>query len=345
MKKNLCFVAAFLMTALSFAGGKKDSVEMEATPVAVSVPEQAEKTPDSVEKIRLGILNGPTGIAAAYLMENPSEVKGAELSVEKFASVPAELPKLLKGEIDIGFLPANVAAKVYNSNKGAVVALGICGNGNLSVISTDPSLNSFEGLKGKTLYAAGQASTPEYMALYLLGKKNIPANTKDGVTLDFSIPTADIAAALISGKISCALVPEPFATVATIKSDKVKRSIDIQKEYAALENGESYPLTLLVVNAKYAAEHADQVASFIEAYKKAVEWTNANANQAGVLVQKHTLGLMAPIAAKAIPNAAFVWTPAVEGKAEIEKLLSIFLATAPESVGGSLPNEGFFYAK
>ena len=70
------------------------------------------------KQIRVGLLNGPTCVPAAYLMENDSSISGAELTYEKFADPQALLPKMVKNEIDIGFMPANVAAKVYNdSNK------------------------------------------------------------------------------------------------------------------------------------------------------------------------------------------------------------------------------------
>ena len=73
---------------------------------------------------KIGVLKGPSGIPSAYLMENFSD--NAEYEV--FSGANFLLPKLIKGEVEIGFLPPNVAAKVYNANKGA--ALGtVCGIG------------------------------------------------------------------------------------------------------------------------------------------------------------------------------------------------------------------------
>ena len=40
---------------------------------------------------------------------------------------------MLKGEVDIGILPPNAAAKVYNKNKGAIVMGAIVGEGMLSI--------------------------------------------------------------------------------------------------------------------------------------------------------------------------------------------------------------------
>ncbi len=317
------------------------------------------------KQVRAGVLNGPSGIPCAYLIENKDSFGIKNLTFENFTSAQTELPKLLKGEIDIGFLPPNAAAKVFNAGNGAVVCLGITGNGNLFVISKKSGTHTLESLRGKTVQCAGQGATPEYMLKYLLSKQNIPVNLnsqipsdsqdlklsndsenldkqENAVTLDFSIPNANIAAALISDKIEYALVPEPFATVAEIKSPDVKRVLDIQQLFAH-QNGGSYPMTLLVANAKFAKSNKSTVEKFIQAYKQAFEWTVKNPSHTGALAEKNNLGLNAKIVEKAIPNAAFTWKNAADGRTEIESLLSIFLENAPESVGGKLPSDEFYF--
>ncbi|MDY2842596.1 MAG: ABC transporter substrate-binding protein [Treponema sp.] len=313
------------------------------------------------KQVRAGVLNGPSGIPCAYLIENKDSFGIKNLTFENFTSAQTELPKLLKGEIDIGFLPPNAAAKVFNAGNGAVVCLGITGNGNLFVISKKSGVHALESLRGKTVQCAGQGATPEYMLKYLLSKQNIPVNlnsqaqrdlqssknlskSENAVTLDFSIPNANIAAALISDKIEYALVPEPFATVAETKSPDVKRVLDIQQLFA-YQNGGSYPMTLLVANAKFAKANKSTVEKFIQAYKQAFEWTVKNPSHAGALAEKNNLGLNAKIVEKAIPNAAFTWKSAPDGRTEIESLLSIFLENAPESVGGKLPADEFYFGE
>lgn len=283
---------------------------------------------------RVGVLNGPSGIPCAYLMENTASGKN-RLEFENFASAQTELPKLVKGEIDIGFLPPNAAAKIYNSSNGAVVCLGVAGNGNLFLMTRDPKIGKISDLDGKTISCAGQGATPEYMMKFLLSKNSASAE------LDFSTPNAEIAAALIGGKFDYALVPEPFATVAQSKDSSVVRALDISAEFRKTENSD-FPMTLLVVNSKYAEKHPKEVRNFVKLYKKASGWTVKNPKDAGALAEKHSLGLKAQVAAKAIENAAFVWKESKKSRAEIERLLSIFLENAPESIGGKLPEGGFY---
>ena len=300
----------------------------------------------SSQEIRLGVLNGPSCIPAGYLLDEKAPVKGASLTWEKFADPQGLLPKMLKGEIDIGFLPANVAAKVYNSSNGAILCCAITGNGNLSLITTDASIKQISDLKGKTVAVAGQGATPEYMFRYLLEKNGVAADTADGVTLDFSIPTAQIAAQLISGKIQYAVVPEPFATVAQTKSDKVIAAIDFQQEYEYYEGkGKIYPLTVMVVTKAFAQKEAKLLKSFLSAYEASYKNTLKNPKQAGELCEKFELGLAAAIVTKSIPKANYVYIASSSSKTKdkVEELLNIFMAFDPSSIGGKLPDDGFYF--
>ncbi len=363
---SVCFVLMLITAGSAVAGGKKDaesvppdsavqviSVQPVEESVDTSVPESEEPgLPYEGVSVRAAALNGPSGIPMAYLFENPPALAGASISFEIAAAADVLLPKLLKGEVDIGILPPNVAAKVYTKNNGAIVVGAVVGNGMLSLITRDTGIRTLEDLKGKTVSIAGQGATPEYMFRYLLAAWGIsvaPAGTvpdEESVALDFSIPTAEIPAAIISGKINYAVVPEPFSTVAASKDSSIFRAIDIQQEFAAVEAAEgteNYPMTVVVIRAEFARQYPELVRWYLDSYRAAVDWTNANPEKAGVLVQKHTLGLLAPVAARVIPNAAYVYQPAREAKPALENLFTIFLNFAPDAVGGSLPDDGFYF--
>jgi len=272
----------------------------------------------------IAILNGPSAIPCAYLMEEETEYEYLSC-----ASAQTALPKLIKGEADIGFLPPNLAAKLYTENKGALLCLGICGKGNLFLITKDKDYNDLSQLQGKSIACAGQGATPEYVMNYILNKKGI-----SDVKLDFSTPNPQIAAMLLSGKFDYAIVPEPFASVAKEKDSNV-RLISISKEFSAVTGGRDFPMTLLLVNKNYAENHKKEIASFIKKYEKAVKRTIKNPSEAAELAEKHELGLKAELAQKAIPNCAFTWKPAKKSKEEIEMLLKLFNQT--------LPDDGFYY--
>ena len=254
MKKNLLSLCYFALFNLIL-------VAQETEPVGV----------------RVGILNGPSCIPVAYLMETKTSTEHATYSYEKFADPQALLPKMIKSEIDIGFMPINVAAKVYNSTNKAIICAGVCGNGNLALITKNKNAQKIEDLAGATVSVAGQGAMPEYIFTYILSQYDL--NQK--IELDYTIPTGNIPAALISDKIEYAVVPEPFATIATTKDNSVVYAIDLQKEYSALSGNNIYPFTCIVVRAKYAKENPDAVKNFLEKYEASVDWTIDNPGIAG----------------------------------------------------------------
>lgn len=297
------------------------------------------------QNVKMGILNGPSCVPVSYLQEN---IKSKEITVdyEMFADPQTMLPKLLKNEIDVGFMPANVAAKVYNASNKKIVCLAITGNGNLSLITKNKKIKKLSELKGKTVYVAGQGATPEYVFATILKENKIDINTKDGVTLDFSIPTPQLAAQLISGKIEYALVPEPFATVAVSASKDVICAIDIQKEFQKVYGkNQTFPLTVMIANAEFASQHPQIINSLLDCYNESYKMTVKNPVKAAELCNDLNLGLNASIIEKSIPKANYTFVDAREGREQIEWLLQIFLNFSSESIGNKLPDEGFYYLK
>ncbi|MBO5137444.1 MAG: ABC transporter substrate-binding protein [Spirochaetaceae bacterium] len=364
MKSNK-FVFILLLSVIFicsvFAGGKKEATVQPIQESSVQEVSETEPLSTVVEKdsdvspkiaMRVAALNGPSGIPMAYLFENIPEISGADVTFQVEAGADSLLPKLLKGEVDIGILPPNVAAKVYTKNNGAILVAAVVGQGMLNLITRDKTINSLADLKGKTVSVAGQGATPEYMFRYLLQKNGVQiapegsVATENSVALDFTIPASEIAAALLSGKIQYAVVPEPFSTVAISKDSSVIKAIDLQQEYRAVQAAEAsnnYPMTVVVVRASFAKDNPEMLRSFLAAYENAISWTNKNPTKAGVLVQNHTLGLMAPIAAKVIPNGAYMYKNAEDSRGELENLFGIFMDFAPEAIGGTLPDDGFYF--
>jgi NitT/TauT family transport system substrate-binding protein len=328
MENNRFFMfAVMVLTAVSpalFASGPESK---NARPVTV----------------RVAAIAGPSGIGMAYLFSNSPELGGAIASFEVAGSVDVLLPKLVSGDIDIGILPPNVAAKLYNKAPNLLVAGAIVGNGMISLITTDPTISAFGDLAGKTVSVAGQGSTPEYVARTLIAKSGIP---KDRISFDFSIPTTEIAAALVAGKISAAVVPEPFATVAVLSGASagktVRRAILFRDSWKAAGLGEDFPMTLCVIRQEFARKNPETVRKFLDAYKASIDGTVANPAAAGKLVETAGVGLKSTIAAKAIPSCNLVFIPAESGRASIEGLLGVFLDYAPEAIGGKLPDDGFY---
>lgn len=300
------------------------------------------------EKVRVGILNGPSCIPAIKLLDQSSE----EYNFEKYADPQALLPKLLKNEIDIGFMPLNVAAKVYNSTNKKIVCLAVSGNGNLSIISKNKKIKKLSELKGNKIFIAGHGATPEYIFKYILDKNRI-SYTEDSnsssVILDYSIQTQNLVPSIITNKIEFALLPEPFATIAKLKDKKIKTVIDIQQEFEDVTVQDNvFPLTVIVASKDFITQinddsNTNKIQKFLKDYEESYKWVISNPTKAGKLFEKYDMGLSAGIVTASIPKANYTFVKGSEAKKSCEELLTIFLENDKSSIGGKLPEQDFYY--
>jgi len=290
--------------------------------------------------IRMGALNGPTGIGMIQLFDIPPTLpQGDALSLELVPSADAMAAKLVAGELDASVLPVNLAAKLHGAGLPYRL-VAVVGMGMVSVITTDPALRSFENLKGREVYVAGQGATPEFLLRAIAKKKGLDPD-KD-MTLAFQLPPPEIAASLVAGRILVAILPEPFATQALRGNPQARVPFSLDALWKETSGRPGYPMSVLVMRDSLLREHPGSAKAIAKAYEVSVTWVKAHPTEAGALVEKHDLGLHAAIAAAAIPRSAYVFVPAPAARTDIEALLSVFLAIAPKSIGGRLPSPDFY---
>jgi NitT/TauT family transport system substrate-binding protein len=289
--------------------------------------------------LRVAALKGPTGIGMIKMFrDGPSlgDKVGAEYTA--YASPDVLVPKLVKGEIDIAALPGNLAANLYN--RGAPYRLAaVIGSGVLYLVSTDPSVDGLESLAGRTLQNVAKGSTPEFVVRHILREKGLEAS----VDLRFQYNHAELAQLLVAGRETTGVLPEPFATKVLRAVRGARIAADFQKEWAAIHGGEGlYPMTVLVAKKSLYEGDARILENFLLEFRKSQEWVLARPGEAGALAEKLQFGLSAEEAAAAIPRCNLVFADSVSARPALEDFLGIFLDFAPESIGGKLPDEGFY---
>ena len=89
---------------------------------AALLPAQAQ-----AEQIRVGALTGPTAMGMAGLLGNDA------CAPSVFGSADELTPLILKGEVDLAAVPANLAATHYNKTEGGVTARAVNGLGVLYI--------------------------------------------------------------------------------------------------------------------------------------------------------------------------------------------------------------------
>ncbi|MDR0562221.1 MAG: ABC transporter substrate-binding protein [Spirochaetaceae bacterium] len=284
-------------------------------------------------------LKGPSGVGMIRLFEQPPQYSGTTMKAEALAQADLMAARFISGDAKVGILPPNVAAKIASSGKRIQVA-AVVGTGMLSLLTSDPNIKRIEDLKGKSVEVAGQGATPDYVFRRILISKKM--NPDKDLKLNFSLAYPEIAQSLIAGRVSTALIPEPFATMARSGKPDLRQVADIQQEWVNAGGSGNYPMIALVVDADFAASQPALLRTILNSVKSSIEWVVAHPAEAGALVEKHDMGLRAQVAAAAIPRSNYVFIPAVEARPSLEALYRAFLEFSPASIGGKLPAENFY---
>jgi NitT/TauT family transport system substrate-binding protein len=273
------------------------------------------------------------------LFEHPPQYPGVTIKVEALAQADLMAARFIAGDAKIGILPPNVAAKIASTGKRIQIA-AVIGTGMLSLLTSDPSIQRIEDLKGKTVEVAGQGATPDYVFRRILLSKKIHPDRD--IRLNFSLAYPEIAQSLITGRVSTALLPEPFATMARMGKPDLRQVADIQQEWVNAGGKGNYPMIALVVDADFAAAQSGLMQTLLKEVKNSIEWVVAHPAEAGILVEKHDLGLRGSVASAAIPRSNYEFIPAAEARTALEALYKAFLEFSPVSIGRSLPPDRFY---
>jgi len=291
---------------------------------------------------RVVALKGPTAMGLTKMVTD----EAANYDFQVVGAVDEIGPMLIKGEVDIAAVPANLASVLYNKTEGKVQVLAVNTMGVLYIVENGDTIHSVEDLRGKTIYTSGQGATPEYALNFILSANGLdPA--KD-VTIDFRSEHTECLTALLANEGSVAMLPQPFLTTAMMKQEGIRMALDLNTEWAKLQEGQENPSALItgvmVVRTDYAAAHPEEVAAFMTSYAASVDYVNANPEEAAKLIASFDI-VPEAVAAKALPYCQIVYIDGAEMKEMLSGYLKVLHDQNPQAVGGTLPGDAFYYEK
>lgn len=376
MKKGIiCFVAMLFCTIIFVGCGNKegsankeksllksaeladDTTDDEAELEEETKLEEKEKTTDAdVEAqnltteednlkkttIRVASLKGPTSIGLVKLRkESEEELTKNQYQFEMYTAADEIVPLLVKGEIDIAAIPANLAAVLFQKTEGKIKALNINTLGVLYLVENGNQITSFSDLKGKTVYMTGKGTTPEYAFRYLMKANGLK---EEDVTIEFKSEAAEVANVLSTQENTIAVLPQPFVTVALSQNENLKIKLDFTEEWNRVsgENGSSLVTGVTVVRSEFLEENKEAVRTFLEEQVASVDYVTKDIEGAANLVEYYDI-IKAPIAKKAIPYCNITCIMGEEMEAQLSGYLKALYEENKESVGGTLPDEAFYY--
>jgi len=313
MKKTVIIVLAVLMVAALLAACGSPAAQPGA-PVAVAT------------------LAGPTGMGMVALFDDPAY----DISL---LTTPDQIsPKIISGELDVAAVPSNLAAVLYNKMQGGLHIVAVNTMGVLYIVENGDTVSRIEDLAGKTIYATGQGSTPEYAL-----EKILTQNGVDGVSVEYMGAHADLANAVASGEVALALLPEPFVSTVLAKNVDVAVKIDINDEWKKIFGPEAgMPMGVTIVSEKFAADKA-AMDRLIKDYAASVQYVAADPDSASKAIADRQIVGSPAIAKAAIPRCGISFITGEQSKAILKDYFAVMFKSNPASLGGAIPDDAIFY--
>lgn len=296
---------------------------------------------DDGAKIRIGVLNGPTGMGLAKLIcDTPQDSKEYQFSI--YSDPNAAVGDLSSKTLDMLCLPTNTAAKLAAVQPDYITVIALNCLGSLYLVSKNTTaITSMKDLEGKTVYTSVPGSTTEPILRHLLRKHNVNADVQ-------VLPTHDaLVTELGKGSVDYAVLPEPKVSAALLKNKNYTVSLNLSEEWSGACDS---PLTMgcIVVRNEFLRAHTGAVNRFLDGFSSSVQYITDSAHEdaAQKIVDAGILPAL-PVAKNALSNLRTSLV-AIEGK-DMREALNAFYTVLSEdsaaSIGGKLPSDAFYYAR
>ncbi|MCR4426119.1 MAG: ABC transporter substrate-binding protein [Firmicutes bacterium] len=292
-------------------------------------------------KLNVMVLSGTTGLSLVKILEdNPNIGPGIAATYTVAKSPDVVVSRLVSGEADVAALPTNTAALLYN--RGVPVQIAAITNWGVTyVVGSDSSIADWKGLRGKEIAVAGRGATPDILLRYVLKANGL--NPDADVRIQYYSSPVELAQLVIAGRVRVAALPEPWVTEVMRNNASARILLDYQEEWRRIESRkESYPQSCLVVRTQFARDNPGIVREFLKLAESSSSWVVSHPEQAGALAEAH-VQISREAARDSIPRCNLRFAGMATAGREVEHFLSRLLAFDPQSIGGKLPDAGFYW--
>ena len=178
MKKLTSMLLALaLVLSLAACGGAASSSVASSAASSEAVPEAASEAASSEEvkelsttdALRIAGLKGPTTMGLVNLLSMEEDgTASMDYDLQLYGAADEIVPLLMKGELDMAAIPANLAATLYQKTEGGIQAVAVNTLGVLYVVEKGgDTIQSMADLAGRTILSTGKGTTPEYVLCLL----------------------------------------------------------------------------------------------------------------------------------------------------------------------------------
>ncbi len=208
--------------------------------------------------------NGPLYIARD---KGYFEEQGVDFQDINIGDLKLRFAAAAAGQLDIILTTIDTVVLYLKTGDEYVVVTGADTSAGGDGIVATKDINSLADLKGKKV-AFNEGSTSQFLLDVLLSENGMQESDLTPVNMD----PGDAGAALIAGQVDAAVTWEPWLTKAK-NSDNGHILFDTT-------NRQDFITDFVIVRKEFLAEHPDDVAGFVKAWYKALEYYKANPDDA-----------------------------------------------------------------
>ena len=348
MKKLVSLLLALTMAlSLAACGGAASSSVASSTAASSEAVSEAASSEEAKElsttdALRIAGLKGPTTMGLVNLLSMEQDgTASMDYDLQLYGAADEIVPLLMKGELDMAAIPANLAATLYQKTSGGIQAVAVNTLGVLYVVEKGgDTIQSMADLKGRTILSTGKGTTPEYVLRYLLNANGIDPD-KD-VTIEYYSEATEVTAQMANTDNAIAVLPQPYVTAAGLQDDTLRVALDLTEEWNKVCDTQLIT-GVTVVRKEYAEEHPDVVAAFLTDYAKSVDAANNDVDGTAALCEEQGVVAKAAIAKKALPSCNIVCLTGDDLKTNASAYLQVLFDADPAAVGGAMPGDDFYW--
>jgi len=290
------------------------------------------------ETIRIGVLYGPSAVSFLPMMEHDSVIDGKKIEITIMKEPQQVQALMMQGKLDFAILPTLMAANLYN--KGVEYQMLACPVWGTLYILTNDTIQTIQGLKGRTISVLGQGATPDVLLRRVLDEHGI-TNAKP----DYTFTThAEIAQALLMHKTSIAVVSEPIVSNLMSKDS----SIHIVSKLTCEDKVNStdrdlFVQTAFLVSRRFSVANKALVDKISKSYASSCTTCNEQPESTAKLMLKYKLATDEAVARRSLPLCNIHYVEASSINDKIFRFLNIFYQFNPKCLGDKMPDQGFVY--
>ncbi|RCW56266.1 ABC transporter substrate-binding protein [Halanaerobium sp. ST460_2HS_T2] len=294
--------------------------------------------PAAAKEINIQAPTVPAALPFLWMQEKAELPEAVDLKINLSSDHQRGISLLAQNDIDFLITGSNLGANAYN--RGIDLKMLNINTWGIDYLLTDGfKADNWQDLKGKDLVLPLQGGPLDFLARYLAAENGVDPETELNLVYR---PLPGAAQLFMAGEFDAIILPEPLVTVSLAKRKSAEISMDIQKEWAKIHGDDRIPFVALFVNGKFASEYP-QFTDIIDGYyKQGINWVNNNPEAAAQLASRH-FGMPAPILKKSYSRINLNIYPDSESSELTELYFGEMLKMYPDLIGGSMPDEEFYY--